>query len=421
MDKEKIIAIIGLGYVGLPLALSFARDRAVIGFDTNAGKIATLQNGRDPNGELEDAAFERCDILFTDDPSLLAKAACYIITVPTPVNRFNVPDLGHLLAASETVGKVLKKGDYVIYESTTYPGCTEEDCVPVLEQQSGLRACRDFKIGYSPERINPGDKSHSLSSVIKVVSGCDATALEDIANLYASIVPAGVHRAPSIRVAEASKITENTQRDLNIALMNELSLIFDRMGINTFDVIEAAATKWNFMKFQPGLVGGNCIGVDPYYLTYKAASLGYESRVIAASRQINDDMARHVARKIITHVLRVSKTPKVLIKGVTFKENVSDIHNSKIVDTVKELLAFNIRVEVEDPYAGSDDVCNEYGLQLSAGEGRDYDAVVVTVPHRQYLSLDDSWFAGITAEHALIVDLKGIYRGRIQSRAYWSL
>jgi UDP-N-acetyl-D-glucosamine/UDP-N-acetyl-D-galactosamine dehydrogenase len=341
--------------------------------------------------------------------------------VPTPVDKYNVPDLKPLLAASETVASALKPGDYVVYESTTYPGCTEEDCLPILERISGLKLGKEFKLGYSPERINPGDQKNTLRTVIKVVSGSDPEALEEIAKTYELVVDAGVHRATSIKVAEASKIVENTQRDLNIALMNELSMIFDRIGINTYDVIEAAGTKWNFLKFKPGLVGGHCIGVDPYYLTHKASAIGYESKVIASSRFINDDMAKYVARKIITHVLRLSAEPKVLVKGVTFKENVSDIRNSKIVDTVKELLAFSIRVDVEDPFANSDEVFEEYGLHLASQEDQDYDAVIVTVPHRPYLALNDQYFASITKENALVADLKGIFRNKIVNRKYWSL
>ncbi len=284
-----------------------------------------------------------------------------------------------------------------------------------------LKWGEDFKLGYSPERINPGDKKNTLRTVVKVVSGNDAVALDEIAKTYELVVDAGVHRAPSIKVAEASKIVENTQRDLNIALMNELSLIFDRMAINTYDVIEAAGTKWNFLKFQPGLVGGHCIGVDPYYLTHKAAALGYESKVISSSRYINDDMAKYVARKIITHVLKISNEPRVLVKGVTFKENVSDIRNSKIVDAVKELLLYNIHVDVEDPYAMEEDVYEEYGLHLTRETANNYDAVIVTVPHKSYLALDDAWFAGITREGGLIADLKGIFKNKIKSRKYWSL
>jgi UDP-N-acetyl-D-galactosamine dehydrogenase len=332
-----------------------------------------------------------------------------------------MPDLRPLIGASETVGKVLKKGDYVIYESTTYPGCTEEDCLPVLEKLSGLKAVKDFKLGYSPERINPGDRKHTLRTVIKVVSGCDAESLEEIAKTYEVVVDAGVHRAPTIKVAEASKIVENTQRDMNIALMNELSLIFDRMGVNTYDVLTAAGTKWNFLKFQPGLVGGHCIGVDPYYLTHKASSLGYDAKLITASRFINDDMARYVARKVITHVLRNSSEPKVLVKGVTFKEDVSDIRNSKIIDTVKEMLAFNIHVDIEDPYAIAEEVEEEYGVKLSHNVQNGYDAVIVTVPHKSYLHHDDNYFKSLTHENGLVVDLKGLYKGKIKNRKYWSL
>ncbi|WEK35692.1 MAG: nucleotide sugar dehydrogenase [Candidatus Pseudobacter hemicellulosilyticus] len=421
IDKKGRLAVIGLGYVGLPIALAFARKLAVTGFDISSKRVAMLRAGTDPSRELDPQFFQGTDVLFTDDPEALRSARFYIIAVPTPVDKYNVPDLKPLLAASETVGRVLKPGDYVVYESTTYPGCTEEDCVPVLESVSGLRAGIDFKLGYSPERINPGDTRHTLQTVVKVVSGNDAEALETIAGVYALVAAAGVHKAPSIRVAEASKIVENTQRDLNIALMNELSLIFDRMGINTYDVIEAAGTKWNFLSFQPGLVGGNCIGVDPYYLTYKAASLGYESKVIAASRTINDDMARYVARKIITHVLRNASQPKVLVKGVTFKENVPDVRNSRIVDTVKELLAFNIRVDLEDPYADAAEVQEEYGLGLTRELAADYDAVIITVAHTSYRELDDAALAAITAPHALIADLKGIFKNNIYSRKYWSL
>jgi UDP-N-acetyl-D-glucosamine/UDP-N-acetyl-D-galactosamine dehydrogenase len=421
IDKKVTIAVIGLGYVGLPIALAFAKKIPVIGFDTNEDLIEIMQKGINPGKETGEEEFKNNDIVFTCDLEVLRQANFFIVVVPTPVDKYNVPDLKPLLSASETVGKVLKKGDYVVYESTTYPGCTEEECLPVLEKISGLHVGKDFKLGYSPERINPGDKIHTLKTVVKIVSGCDAESLDEIARIYEMVVDAGVYRAPGIKVAEASKIVENTQRDLNIAFMNELSLIFDRMDLNIFDVIEAAGTKWNFLSFQPGLVGGHCIGVDPYYLAYKAASLGYHSKIIAASRLINDDMARHVARKIITHVLQNSSTPKVLVKGVTFKENVSDIRNSKIIDTVKELLAFNIQVDVEDPYAETDEVYREYGLQLSTESARDYDAVIVTVPHKPYLTLDDAYFVSISKPQALVVDLKGIYKRKITSRKYWSL
>ena len=422
LNKKAKLAVIGLGYVGLPIALEFARKISVIGFDINAGRIAMMRNGIDPSKEVEAAGFKDRDIVFTNDTEVLKQARFFIIAVPTPVDKYNVPDLKPLIDASATVGKVLKRGDYVVYESTTYPGCTEEDCLPILEKQSDLHyANGEFSLGYSPERINPGDKKHTLRTVVKVVSGGTPLSGEEIAKTYCLVVDAGVHRAPSIKVAEASKIIENTQRDLNIALMNELSLIFDRMGINTYDVIEAAGTKWNFLKFKPGLVGGHCIGIDPYYLTYKAAALGYESKVIASSRYINDDMARYVARQIIKHVLRVSNEPRVLVKGVTFKENVSDIRNSRIVDTVKELLAFNIKVDVEDPYASDEEVHHEYGLHLAREVSGNYDAVIITVSHDQYKDLGDDYFTSITRPGALIADLKGTYKNKIVNRKYWSL
>jgi len=421
IEKKEKLAVIGLGYVGLPIALEFAKKISVIGFDINKKRIEMMKEGNDPSKEVSADAFRDKDITFTDDVDVLKSAKFFIVAVPTPVDKYNVPDLKPLLGATEMVGRALKIGDYVVFESTTYPGCTEEDCLPVMEKLSGLKLGKDFKLGYSPERINPGDQKNTLRTVIKVVSGCDEQSLDQIARVYELVVDAGVHRAPSIKVAEASKIVENTQRDLNIALMNELSMIFDRTGINTYDVIEAAGTKWNFLKFQPGLVGGHCIGVDPYYLTHKASALGYESKVIASSRFINDDMAKYVARKIITHVLRLSNEPKVLVKGVTFKENVSDIRNSKIVDTVKELLAFSIRVDVEDPFASEEDVLDEYGLHLVTKEANDYDAVIVTVPHRSYTGLTESYFSSITKEGGMVADLKGIYRNRIKNRKYWSL
>src|SRR6201993_4162484 len=372
IKKDAKIAVIGLGYVGLPIALAFAKKVKVIGFDIHEARVNMMKKGIDPSNELNKEDFKNSDIQFTHKLEDLKTANFFIVAVPTPIDEHNLPDLKPLLGASTTVGKVLKKGDYVVYESTVYPGCTEEDCIPVLEKLSGLNFIKDFKVGYSPERINPGDREHTITKILKVVSGCDKESLENVSKVYEIIVEPGTHKAASIKVAEAAKIIENTQRDVNIALMNELSIIFSRIGINTFDVLEAAGTKWNFLKFQPGLVGGHCIGVDPYYLTYKAAALGYESKVIASSRYINDDMAKYVARKIITHVLKISNEPKVLVKGVTFKENVSDIRNSRIVDAVKELLAFNITVDVEDPYAIEEEVHEEYGLHLARKLSTDY-------------------------------------------------
>jgi UDP-N-acetyl-D-galactosamine dehydrogenase len=423
IDKKQKLAVIGLGYVGLPIALEFAKKLSVIGFDINAKRIEMMKQGIDPSNELEKEAFEGCDITFTDSLDVLREATFFIVAVPTPVDEHNVPDLTPVKKASETVGKVIKKGDYVVYESTVYPGCTEEDCLPIVEKLSGLKNILDFKSGYSPERINPGDKKHTLASIVKVVSGCDAESLETIAKVYELVVKAGVHKASSIKVAEAAKIIENTQRDLNIALMNELSIIFDKMGINTFEVLEAAGTKWNFLKFYPGLVGGHCIGVDPYYLTYKASELGYNSRVILAGRYINDNMANYVARRVVRHIIsNVSdvKAAKVLVMGATFKENVSDIRNSKVADVVNELKEFFLNVDVVDPHADGDELHHEYGFKLADGIGKDYDAVVVTVCHDSYADLDETYFSSITRPHALIADLKGIYRGKIKNRHYWS-
>ena len=424
LDKKKKLAIIGLGYVGLPIALEFAKKIKVIGFDINAERIQMMQNKIDPSQELESSAFDGCDIEFTNDLEILKQANFYIVAVPTPVDEYNIPDLIPVQRASETIGKVIKKGDYVVYESTVYPGCTEEDCVPIIEKISGLKMMTDYKIGYSPERINPGDKEHTITTIVKVVSGCCDESLTTIAKVYELVVKAGVYKASSIKVAEAAKIIENTQRDLNIALMNELSIIFDKMNINTFEVLEAAGTKWNFLKFQPGLVGGHCIGVDPYYLTYKSKQLGYDSQVILAGRKINDGMAGYVAKKVLQHVIQFNgnvKDAKVLVMGATFKENVSDIRNSKVADVVKELKSFSLNVHVADPHADSNELQHEYGFSLTDIIADDYDAVIVTVPHNDYKKLDDTYFASITKKHAMVADLKGIFRGEIKSRKYWSL
>jgi len=424
VDKKAKLALVGLGYVGLPIALEFAKKISVIGFDINSKRIELMKQSIDPSNELEKEAFDGCDITFTDSLETLREARFFIVAVPTPVDEYNVPDLTPVTRASETIGKVVKKGDYVVFESTVYPGCTEEDCLPIIESLSGLKNITDFKLGYSPERINPGDKTHTLSKIIKVVSGCDAESLEQIAKVYELVVAAGVHKASSIKVAEAAKIIENTQRDLNIALMNELSIIFDMMNINTFEVLEAAGTKWNFLKFQPGLVGGHCIGVDPYYLTHKAKKLGYNSQVILAGRSINDDMANRVAQKVVMHIIKTVgnvKTAKVLVKGATFKENVSDIRNSKVADVVKALKKYYLNVDVEDPFADSDELYHEYGFGLASEIKNDYDAVIIAVPHRSYHDLGDEYFTGITKTDALIADLKGIYRNKITNRNYWSL
>ena len=339
-NKEKKIAIVGLGYVGLPLAMGFADKLSVIGYDINEDRLAKLREGIDPNGELDSSQWKGKDIEFTSSVDKLKEASFYVIAVPTPIDQHNEPDLTPLLLATRTVASVLDPGDYVVYESTVYPGCTEEDCVPLLEEISGLKCKQDFKIGYSPERINPGDKVHTLQNTVKIVSGCDDEALSEIKQVYGLIIEAGLHQASSIRVAEAAKIIENTQRDVNIALMNELSIIFDRMGINTFDVLEAAGTKWNFLHFYPGLVGGHCIGVDPYYLVHKAKELQYHPKMINSGRFVNDSMGRYIAKKIVKKVLAQGKNilhARVLVMGITFKENVSDIRNSKVVDMVRSL------------------------------------------------------------------------------------
>jgi len=424
ISKEKKLAVIGLGYVGLPIALEFAKKISVIGFDINADRIEMMNQGIDPSKELEKEAFENCDIEFTCDLDKLRQANFFIVAVPTPVDKHNVPDLISVQKASDTIGKVVKKGDYVVFESTVYPGCTEEDCLPVIEKLSGLKNVIDFKLGYSPERINPGDKEHTLTSIVKVVSGCDDESLDTIAKVYELIVTAGVYRASCIKVAEAAKIIENTQRDLNIALMNELSIIFNKMNINTFEVLEAAGTKWNFLKFQPGLVGGHCIGVDPYYLTYKSKKLGYNSQVILAGRSINDGMAVYVARKVLQHIIQNDgdvKRAKVLVMGATFKENVSDIRNSKVADVVKELESYSLQVHVTDPHASSDQLKHEYGFDLTPDLASDYEAVIIAVPHKTFANMDDAAFAKITKPNAIIADLKGVYRGKITSRKYWSL
>lgn len=423
VEKKEKLAVIGLGYVGLPIALEFARQLSVIGFDISEKRIEMMRRHIDPSNELEASVFEGCDIEFTSSLDKLREAKFFVVAVPTPVDDHNVPDLKPVKKASETIGKVIKKGDYVVFESTVYPGCTEEDCLPIIEKISGLKHGVDFKSGYSPERINPGDKKHTLRTVVKVVSGCDAASLEEIAKTYELVVDAGVHRASSIKVAEAAKIIENTQRDLNIALMNELSIIFDKMNINTYEVLEAAGTKWNFLPFSPGLVGGHCIGVDPYYLTYKASELGYTSKVILAGRSTNDTMPLYVARKVVRHIIsNVSdvKSSKVLVMGATFKENVSDIRNSKVADVVKELKEFFINVDVVDPHAESDELQHEYGFGLTEKIADDYDAVIVAVSHEPYAGLDEAYFSSITKPAALIADLKGVYRNKITNRSYWS-
>lgn len=424
VNKEAKLAVIGLGYVGLPIALEFAKKMPVIGFDIKEDRVEMMKNKIDPSRELQSEAFDNCDIKFTVNIEDLKEASFYIVAVPTPIDDHNLPDMGPVLKASETVGKVMSEGDYVVYESTVYPGATEEDCVPVLEKESGLKYIDQFKVGFSPERINPGDKVNTLTTIVKVSSGCDEESAENIAKVYELVIEAGVHRASSIKVAEASKIIENTQRDINIAFMNELSIIFNRMNINTFEVLEAAGTKWNFLKFFPGLVGGHCIGVDPYYLLHKSKELGYHAQVINSGRFINDSMGGYVAKQIVKKLVKVGKhiqRSKVLIMGVTFKEDVSDIRNSKVIDVYRELLSYGVGIEVVDPYADAKEVKEEYNFELNEKIGNNYDVVIVAVSHDKYKDLDENFFKSITNENAFFVDIKGIYRDKINELSYWSL
>ncbi|MEO8067519.1 MAG: nucleotide sugar dehydrogenase [Flavobacteriales bacterium] len=424
VKKEAKLAVIGLGYVGLPIALEFARRIKVVGFDINQKRVDMMRRGEDPSNELPKEAFAGADIFFTADLNDLKDVEFFIVAVPTPIDDQNIPDLKPLLGATRTVGQVLKKNDYVVYESTVYPGCTEEDCVPLLESLSKLKYVSDFKVGYSPERINPGDKEHTLSSIVKVSSGCDPESAEIIAKVYELVVKAGVHRAASIKVAEAAKIIENTQRDVNIALTNELSIIFNRMGINTYDVLEAAGTKWNFLKFQPGLVGGHCIGVDPYYLVYKAKELGYHAQIIDSGRFVNDSMGAYVAKQTVKKVIAAGKNPaeaRILVMGATFKENVTDIRNSKVADVVRELTSFSVQVDVTDPHADAEEVKHEYGYTLAKEMKGPYDAVIVAVNHTEYANKDEAWFKNMMTPKGVLVDLKGIYRKKVKDITYWSL
>src|SRR6187455_1436770 len=397
IDKKVKLAVIGLGYVGLPIALEFAKKISVIGFDINEGRVEMMRKCIDPSNELVKEDFNNCAIHFTSKLEELREANFFIVAVPTPVDQHNVPDLTPVKKASETIGKVLKKGDYVVFESTVYPGCTEEDCLPIIEKLSGLKNLEDFKLGYSPERINPGDKTHTLSKVIKVVSGCDAESLEEIAKIYELVVTAGVHKASSIKVAEAAKIIENTQRDLNIALMNELSIIFDKMNINTFEVLEAAGTKWNFLRFQPGLVGGHCIGVDPYYLTTKAQELGYLPEVILAGRRINNSIGPYIAQKCVKMLTSLDvplRKAKVGILGLTFKENVPDLRNSKIPDIIAELTQYGIDAMVHDPLGDPREAQEEYKIELTPLEKlTGLDAIILAVAHTEYIHNFEGIFA----------------------------
>lgn len=410
MDQEKTIAVIGLGYVGLPLAVEFGAKYKTIGFDVNPHRIEELEHGKDSTLEVGPESFAKAKKLyFTSDPELLKEADVYIVTVPTPIDKSKKPDLTPLQRASKTVGSVLSRGDIVIYESTVFPGCTEEVCVPILEEISGLKYNTDFFCGYSPERINPGDKTHTLTKIMKVTSGSTPEIADEVDALYASIIEAGTYKAQDIRVAEAAKVIENCQRDINIAFVNELALIFDKLGIDTQNVLEASGTKWNFLPFRPGLVGGHCIGVDPYYLTYKAQEVGYNPEVILAGRRINDSMGAHVAKRIIKGMINrnhVLKDSKVLQLGITFKENCPDIRNSKAVDVFAELKDFGIEVEVYDPWANEEEVKNEYGIDLIAEPKGQYSAVVLAVSHKQFNELD---IPSLTVNDPVIFDIKSFF------------
>ncbi|GAA0602790.1 nucleotide sugar dehydrogenase [Caenispirillum bisanense] len=407
------VSVIGLGYVGLPVAVAFGLSGCpVVAFDINPNRIRELRENHDRTGEVETEELRRAGLRFTDDPADLAAADFHIVTVPTPINDARLPDLRPLIAASRTVGKVLKKGDIVVYESTVYPGATEEDCVPVLEAESGLRFGVDFTVGYSPERINPGDKQHRFTTIKKVVSGSDEATLRIVSAVYGSVVAAGIHEAPTLKVAEAAKVIENTQRDLNIALMNELSVIFHRLGIDTRDVLDAAGTKWNFLPFTPGLVGGHCIGVDPYYLTHRAQRAGYNPEVILAGRRINDGMGAHVAREVVRHLLQNRRDGKsiVTVLGLTFKEDVPDIRNTKVVDIVAELEGFGVEVQICDPVADPAEAHEEYGVTLVVpGDLKPADAVVLAVSHKEFRAAGwDAVTPLLAGGTGMVADVKGV-------------
>ncbi len=430
INREEKISLVGLGYVGMPIAVSFSKKVDVIGFDLNAAKIELYKNGIDPTKEVGDEAIKACTVDFTADPERLKEAKFHIVAVPTPVNADHTPDLSPVEGASRILGKHLTKGSIVVYESTVYPGVTEDICVPILEAESGLKCGVDFKIGYSPERINPGDKVHRLETIVKIVSGMDEETLDEVAKIYELVVEAGVHRAESIKVAEAAKVIENSQRDINIAFMNELSIIFNKMGIDTKSVLEAAGTKWNFLKFFPGLVGGHCIGVDPYYLTYKAEQLGYHSQIILSGRRINDDMGKYVVESLVKKLISADipvKGAKVAILGFTFKENCPDTRNTRIIDIVNELKEYGITPLIADPEADKDEAKHEYGIEfVDMNTIKDMDAVILAVAHEQFKSLSmndmDKLYNGNHSK--VLLDLKGLLNRKEYETAgytYWRL
>ncbi|MGG6311309.1 nucleotide sugar dehydrogenase [Paenibacillus macerans] len=429
-SRQATIAVVGLGYVGLPIAVAFAKKAKVIGFDVNARKVEGYLQGRDATGDIGDEKIANCGVEFTSDPERLRGADCFIVAVPTPVQSGNVPDLQFVRSASKLVGGVMARGAVVIYESTVYPGVTDEVCVPILEAESGLACGPDFKVGYSPERINPGDKQHRLENIVKIVSGNDREALDLVGRLYELIVDAGVHRAESIRVAEAAKVIENAQRDINIAFMNELSMLFHEMDIDTNAVLRAAGTKWNFLPFRPGLVGGHCIGIDPYYLTYKAEDAGYHSKIILAGRHINDGMGKYIAQNIIKRMVRLQvdlKHSRVGVLGLSFKEDCRDIRNSKVIDIIRELEDYGIVPLVADPLVDPREAYEEYGIELSdISSMRDLNVVVLAVPHRRFagLSLPEVEAMFRSDQTKLMIDVKGVFpKSSYEEHGfhYWSL
>lgn len=429
INRREKLSLVGLGYVGMPIAVAFSKKVDVIGFDVNKQKIDLYRCGIDPTNEVGNDAIQNCSVEFTADEQELRKAKFHIVAVPTPVNDDHTPDLSPLISASRTLGRNLTKGSVVVYESTVYPGVTEDVCVPILEKESGLVCGEDFKVGYSPERINPGDKVHRLDSIVKVVSGMDEETLDTVAKVYELVVTAGVHRAKNIKVAEAAKVIENSQRDINIAFMNELSIIFNKMGIDTKSVLEAAGTKWNFLKFYPGLVGGHCIGVDPYYLTYAAETLGYHSQVILAGRRINDDMGKYTAENVVKNLIKAEKPikhAKVAILGFTFKENCPDTRNSKVFDVLKELREYGIEPVVVDPVADADEAQRLYGVEfMPLNEIKDMDAVVLTVAHTTFAELSMNSVDQFFGEgKKVLIDVKGLLNRDDYEKAgyiYWRL
>lgn len=427
---EEKLSLVGLGYVGMPIAVAFSRKIKVIGFDLNKEKIKLYQDGIDPTEEVGNEVIKACSVEFSAEEEKLREAKFHIVAVPTPVNADHTPDLRPVEGASEILGRNLTKGSIVVFESTVYPGVTEENCVPILERASGLKCGVDFKVGYSPERINPGDKVHRLETIVKIVSGMDKETLEEVAKVYELVVEAGVHRAESIKVAEAAKVIENSQRDINIAFMNELSIIFHKMGIDTKAVLEAAGTKWNFLPFFPGLVGGHCIGVDPYYLTYKAEQLGYHSQIILSGRRINDDMGKYVAESVVKNLIRAGvnvKTAKVAILGFTFKENCPDTRNTKVIDIVRELREYGVEPVITDPVADEKEAHREYGVNFTKDESiREMDAVILAVAHKEYEKLDEKQLAAYYKQEGpkILADLKGMLNKEQYEAAgysYWRL